>query len=148
MVGCYAPWRSLFVALLMTSACGSSETKAKPKPVLEVVNNSTICTLNPDGTCTSSDPDTLCCPQQGQPLDFEKRCWSQQTETLYCAEDHSGVPLCGSAPSNGCGATSDGSQAWNMVPGLWQQMSATNLVTCEAAGLDLEPLSDIPHCTD
>lgn len=100
-------------------------------------NIPSVCTLETDGTCTSSDAQVLCCPQSGHPYDFAKACFENTIETVYCAEDRSGLPRCGSPDALGCGATPDGKKAWLMLPGLWQGMEQTKYVSCDEAGLSI-----------
>jgi hypothetical protein len=107
----------------------------------------TICTLEADGTCSSSSS-RECCPQRGLPYDFEAHCL-HSVETVYCAPNPYDT-ACGAGQANGCGATPDGMKAWSMAGGLWQGMEQGGYVTCEEAELTLtmSSIAEVPLCTD
>jgi hypothetical protein len=108
---------------------GGAEPDGKP-------STQSVCTLGADGTCTSSDTEVLCCPQEGRPYDFANACYENTAETVYCYEQR-GLSACGSPALYSCAATPDGSKAWYIANGPWQGMRNEGYVTCDEAGLSI-----------
>lgn len=105
----------LFIGFLSVPGCSTEANERNAKVVADGgggrdarTSAPSVCTLA-DGICSSSDPQVLCCPQSGHPYNFAKACFENSVETVYCAEERSGLPRCGSPQALGGPMCSDSS---------------------------------------
>jgi hypothetical protein len=138
------------LCLLLSIGCARTEQEAKADARNVPDGSASPCSLMSDGTCQSSDPGVLCCPQRGRPYDFTRACWKAAAETVYCNGQPSpsvGGTACGSAAVVACAATPDGTKAWYEVPGLWEGPGANGYVDCASVHISvLDDAGDVVTC--